>query len=64
MKICMMARNAELYSHRRMIEAAEARGHSMEVVNTLRVTMNITSRRPALYYNGEKLPKFDAVIPR
>ncbi len=64
MKLCMMARNPELYSHRRLIEAAEARGHTLDIVNTLRVTMNITSRRPALYYNGEKLPKYDAVIPR
>lgn len=62
--MCMMARNPELYSHRRLIEAAEARDHTLEVINTLRVTMNITSRRPALYLNGAKLPNYDAVIPR
>lgn len=64
MRMCMMARNPELYSHRRLIEAAEARDHTLEVINTLRVTMNITSRRPALYLNGAKLPNYDAVIPR
>lgn len=64
MNIAMMARNPNLYSHKRLIEAAEQRGHTIEVINTLRVTMNITSRRPALYYNSEKLPHFDAVIPR
>lgn len=64
MRMCMMARNPELYSHRRLIEAAEARDHTLEVINTLRVTMNITSRRPALYFNGAKLPNYDAVIPR
>jgi hypothetical protein len=26
--------------------------------------MNIASRRPEIYYNGEKLPRYDAVIPR
>ena len=26
--------------------------------------MNIASRRPEIYYNGEKLPSYDAVIPR
>jgi ribosomal protein S6--L-glutamate ligase len=26
--------------------------------------MNIASRRPEIYYNGEKLPTYDAVIPR
>lgn len=26
--------------------------------------MNIAARRPEVYYNGVKLPKYDAVIPR
>lgn len=64
MKIAMLARNPELYSHRRLKEAAEARGHSLDIINTLRCYMNIASRRPEVYYNGEKLPFYDAVIPR
>lgn len=64
MKICMMARNPGLYSHKRLKEAAEARGHTLTIVNTLRCYMNIASRRPEIYYNGEKLTGFDAVIPR
>jgi ribosomal protein S6--L-glutamate ligase len=64
MKIAMMARNAGLYSHRRLVEAAEARGHEIKVIDTLRCYMNIASRRPEIYYNGEKLEGFDAVIPR
>jgi len=64
MKIVMMARNPDLYSHKRLVEAAQARGHEIDIVNTLRCYMNIASRRPEVYYNGEKLPKYDAVIPR
>ena len=64
MKIAMLARNADLYSHRRLKEAAEARGHELDIVNTLRCYMNIASRRPEVYYNGEKLVGYDAVIPR
>ena len=64
MKIAMLARNANLYSHKRLQEAAEERGHSLDVINTLRCYMNIASRRPTVYYNGEKLPQYDAVIPR
>jgi len=64
MKIAMMARNPDLYSHRRLKEAAEERGHELRIVNTLRCYMNIASRRPEMYYNGEKLTGFDAVIPR
>lgn len=64
MKIAMMARNAELYTHRRLQEAAEARGHQLDIINTLRCYMNIASRRPEIYYNGDKLEGYDAVIPR
>lgn len=64
MKIAMLSRNPNLYSHQRLKEAAEARGHELDIINTLRCYMNIASRRPEVYYNGEKLPKYDAVIPR
>jgi len=64
MKIAMLAQNATLYSHQRMKEAAEARGHSLDIIKTLRCYMNIASRRPEIYYNGSKLPRYDAVIPR
>ncbi len=64
MKICMLARNPKLYSHQRLCEAAQARGHEIHIVNTLRCYMNITSHRPELHYNGERLEGFDAVIPR
>lgn len=64
MKIVMLARNAELYTHKRLKEAAEAAGHQLDIINTLRCYMNIVSHRPEVYYNGEKLPHYDAVIPR
>lgn len=64
MKIAMLARNPKLYSHQRLVEAAEQRGHEIQVIDTLKCYMNIASRRPSIYYKGEKLPQFDAVIPR
>lgn len=64
MKIAMLARNPNLYSHKRLKEAAEQRGHTLDIINTLRCYMNIASRRPDVYYNGEKLEGYDAVIPR
>ena len=64
MKLVMLARNSALYSHRRLIEAAEARKHTIDVVNTLHVHMMITSSRPTLMYDGRTLPRYDAVIPR
>ncbi len=38
MNIAMLARNANLYSHKRLKEAAEARGHRLDILNTLRCT--------------------------
>jgi ribosomal protein S6--L-glutamate ligase len=64
MKIAMLARNANLYTHKRLKEAAEERGHQLDIINTLRCYMNIASHRPEVYYNGEKLLGYDAVIPR
>lgn len=64
MRFAMLARNPELYSHQRLVEAAAARGHKIDVINTLHVHMNITSNRPTLRHGGRTLPLYDAVIPR
>ena len=64
MKLAMLARNAGLYSHKRLVTAARARGHEIEVVDTLKCYMNIASHRPEVRYKGRNLEGFDAVIPR
>ncbi|GGX95292.1 putative alpha-L-glutamate ligase [Litchfieldella qijiaojingensis] len=64
MHIALLSRNRNLYSTRRLIEAAEHRGHSIRVVDTLRCYMNIASHRPSIHYKGAELEPFDAVIPR
>jgi ribosomal protein S6--L-glutamate ligase len=64
MKLIMLARNPSLYSHRRIVEAARARGHDIDVVNTLHVHMKITSNQTVLRQGGRTLPLYDAVIPR
>jgi len=64
MKLAMLARNPNLYSHRRIVAAARARGHQVDVINTLHVHMNITSSKPTLWHGGRVLPAYDAVIPR
>jgi ribosomal protein S6--L-glutamate ligase len=64
MKIALLSRNAKLYSTRRLKEAAEERGHEVQVVDVLRAYMNIASHKPTIHYKGEPLEGFDAVIPR
>jgi len=64
MKIAILSRNRNLYSTKRLVEAAENRGHTVQVVDILRCYMNITSHRPSIHYRGEALSGFDAVVPR
>ncbi|MDK2779559.1 MAG: 30S ribosomal protein S6--L-glutamate ligase [Pseudomonadota bacterium] len=64
MKIAILSRNANLYSTRRLVEAAEERGHDVEVLDTLHCYMNINSLDPSVHYQGRELDDFNAVIPR
>ena len=64
MKIALLTRNPKLYSHQRLIAAAQSRGHDIVPIDYLKCYMNITSKKPELRYLGEKLTGFDAVIPR
>ncbi|WP_290793889.1 30S ribosomal protein S6--L-glutamate ligase [Halomonas sp.] len=64
MHIALLSRNRNLYSTRRLVEAAEQRGHSARVVDTLRCYMSIASHHPSIHLKGEELEPFDAVIPR
>ena len=64
MNIAMLARNPDLYSHKRLVEAAETRGHQIDIINTTQCYVNITAHRPLVKYKGELLSGYDAVIPR
>lgn len=64
MKIAILSQSAKLYSTNRLKEAAEGRGHEVKVINFLRCYMNITSHKPFIIYQEERLENFDAIIPR
>lgn len=64
MKIAILSRNENLYSTRRLKEAGEARGHEVDIIDTLHCYMDVTRSRPTVRYAGHQLPRYDAVIPR
>ncbi len=64
MRIAVLSRSAKLYSTRRLVESAAARGHDVEVLDHLKCYMDIASHDPAVHYRGAELAPFDAVIPR
>ncbi|MFO7771808.1 MAG: 30S ribosomal protein S6--L-glutamate ligase [Roseovarius gahaiensis] len=63
LRICVLSRE-DNYSTRRLVEEGEKRGHSVEVINTTRCYMAINAMAPEVHYDGKRLPRFDAVIPR
>lgn len=64
MKIAVITRGPKLYSTRRLVEAAEQRGHDVRLIHPLHCYMNITSHNPTIHYRGKELDRFDAIIPR
>jgi ribosomal protein S6--L-glutamate ligase len=64
MKIAILSRNPELYSTRRLVEAALQHGHEPHVIDHLRCNIEIEQKGPTLFYGSDYLEGFDAVIPR
>jgi ribosomal protein S6--L-glutamate ligase len=64
MKLIILSRKRDLYSTRRLVEAAEERGHQVRVIDYLRCFMNITSTDPKIFYGHQEIAGVDAVIPR
>ncbi|MBI4704705.1 MAG: RimK family alpha-L-glutamate ligase [Deltaproteobacteria bacterium] len=64
MRLLLLSRNAFLYSTGRLVRAARARGHDVEVIDPLELQIAVLRRRPALLRGGRRLGRFDAVIPR
>lgn len=64
MNIAVLSRNQSLYSTRRLIEAAQKRGHHAEVIDPTRCDIVIEKRKPEIYYKGRHLSDIQAIIPR
>lgn len=64
MKLAILSRNSKLYSTRRLVEAARARGHTVRVLDPLRCYMRIASDGFSMHYKGKPIAGYDAVIPR
>lgn len=63
LRIAVLSREAN-YSTARLVAEGEARGHVVEVIDTTRCYMTINAMAPEVHYDGKRLPRFDAVIPR
>lgn len=64
MNLKILSRNSQLYSTRRLVEAAKKRKHEVEVIDPLKCDIVIEKRKPNIYYKGEYILNTDAIIPR
>lgn len=65
MKIILLASNPNLYSNRRIVEAAKAKGHEIKFVNVGECYIKVAPKASEIFYDeGKKLENVDYVIPR
>lgn len=64
MNIKILSANPNLYSTKRLVEAAQKRKHTVEVIDHTKCDIVIEKKNPVIFYKGKPLDKVDAVIPR
>lgn len=64
MNIKILSTNPNLYSTKRLVEAAKARKHQVEIIDHIKCDIVIERKNPEIYYNGRKIEHADAIIPR
>lgn len=64
MKLAILSREPKNYSTRRLVEACKSRGHSVQVLDTMKFAIDIEAGEPDLYYKQKRISHFDAILPR
>ncbi len=64
MKLAILSRAPHAYSTQRLRTAADQRGHTVKVLNTLRFAIDLSGEEPDLQYRGKLLSDYDAILPR
>lgn len=64
LRIAVLSREEHNYSTHRLVTEGEKRGHVVEVIDTTRCYMALSALAPEVHYDGQRLPRYDAVVPR
>lgn len=64
MKIAILSTNRSLYSTKRLVEAANKRGHECQVIDHSKCYVGIQQAKPSIHYKGQDITEIDAIIPR
>jgi ribosomal protein S6--L-glutamate ligase len=64
MHLTVLSRSAGIFTTRRIVEAARARGHVARVVDPMQVEMRLGQDGPEIFHRGRDFPATDVVVPR
>ncbi len=64
MRFILLSRYAQLYSTRRLVEAARARGHRIRIVDPVRCYLSLSTQHSGIHYQGRAITGIDGVLPR
>lgn len=64
MRIVVLSRKQSLYSTKRLVQAGQERGHTVDVVDHLKCNLVIEKRKPSIFYQEARITNVDAIIPR
>jgi ribosomal protein S6--L-glutamate ligase len=64
MNLAILSREPKSYSTQRLVAAAQERGHEAQVIDHLQCNLVLERGQPDIIYQGQALPRPDAIIPR
>lgn len=64
MNLAILSNGPGNYSTKRLVEEAKKHGHKVEVIKYKNCYLALDDKHPDVYYQGKKLSKFDAILPR
>ncbi|EKE43557.1 S6 modification enzyme RimK [Oceaniovalibus guishaninsula JLT2003] len=64
LRVAILGRDTEQTFIASLVAEGERRGHGVDILDARRCYMALNALAPEIYYDGKRLPRFDAVVPR
>ena len=64
MRVAILSRGSQVYSTRRLLEAAELSGCQAQILDPFGFSLHVQNDNIRIFYNGYVAEKFDLIIPR
>ncbi len=64
MRLAILSRQPASYSTQRLLQAGVDNGHDVEILDTLRLAIDLSGDEPNILYRGRSIFEVDAILPR